>query len=61
MILPTASPLPHRRRRRHAGAVEYSDEAESFNELAFAGDYVKEPLTGFSATNEKSRKELAAG
>ncbi len=36
--------------------MEYSDEAESFNELAFAGDYVKEPLTGFSATNEKLEK-----
>jgi NitT/TauT family transport system substrate-binding protein len=29
---------------------------KSFNELAFAGDYMKEPLTGFSATNEKLEK-----
>jgi ABC-type nitrate/sulfonate/bicarbonate transport system substrate-binding protein len=29
---------------------------KGFNELAFAGDYMKEPLTGFSASNEKFEK-----
>ena len=29
---------------------------KGFNELAFAGDYMKEPLTGFSASNEKLEK-----
>jgi ABC-type nitrate/sulfonate/bicarbonate transport system substrate-binding protein len=29
---------------------------KGFNELAFAGEYMKEPLTGFSASNEKLEK-----
>jgi hypothetical protein len=29
---------------------------KGFNELALAGDYMKEPLTSFSASNEKLEK-----